>query len=32
MRYRDLGNDAAFSSIDELHEALGEGRWDVASA
>ena len=30
MRYRDLGNDAAFFlELDELHQALGKGRWDV---
>ncbi len=30
MRYRDLGNDAAFFlELDELHQALAKGRWDV---
>jgi len=30
MRYRDLGHDAAFFlELDELHQALGKGRWDV---
>ncbi|MFT3921439.1 MAG: PEP/pyruvate-binding domain-containing protein [Myxococcales bacterium] len=30
MRYRDLGSDSAFFlELDELHQALGKGRWDV---
>ncbi len=30
MRYRDVGQDAAFFlELEELHSALGRGRWDV---